>query len=365
VSSARLDLESYRASGVDVRTVDAALKNLVEELRPTLGFRPITRTDIGHFAAIVDLGPTWIAVSTDGVGTKSLIAQWMGRYDTIGIDCVACNVNDVLCVGAEPITMVDYLGVHGVDETAIGDVGKGLREGARRARITISGGETAVLPDVIQQRGPGMGFDLVGTGVGQLSPEAAVTGERIEPGDPIIGLASSGVHCNGLSLARRAFEIDPDHLGSLDERPTGLEGTVGEELLRPSNIYVEPVMAMRAAGIELRGLAHITGGGFLKLPRLGADVGYAIDRLPAPQPVFGLIQDLARVRDEEMYEVFNMGVGFCAIVAPQAESRALEVVAQHGLEAIRIGHATDDPSRTVRLDPVGLEGNMGEGFHKV
>ena len=125
MSRARLDLESYRASGVDVRNVDAALKGLVEELRPTLGFRPSTRTDIGHFAAIVDLGPIWIAVSTDGVGSKSLIAQWMERYDTIGVDCVACNVNDVLCVGAEPISMVDYLGVHSVDEAAIGDIGKG------------------------------------------------------------------------------------------------------------------------------------------------------------------------------------------------------------------------------------------------
>ena len=358
------ELSAYRSAGVDPRKADEALEGLIKELRPTLGYRHHI-LDIGHFANILDLGSVWIADSTDGVGSKSLIAQWMGKYDTIGIDCVASNVNDVICVGAEPLTMVDYLAVHSIDESMIREIGKGLRVGAERAKVSISGGEIAVLPEVIQQHGPGVGFDLVGTCMGSLQPGTAVTGERIQPDDVIIGLPSSGIHCNGLSLARKAFEIDPDHLSNLNSRPPELSGTLGEELLTPSRIYVEPIMEMKAAGIILRGLVHITGGGLLKLPRLNTNLGYDIDYLPEAPPVFRLIQEQAKVTDEEMYEDFNMGIGFCVIVPPGEETLVLELASHHGLEAMRLGHITDGPSRVVRLLPIGLEGRKGEGFHKI
>lgn len=360
------ELEAYRAAGVDVRAMDDALEGLKRQLRPTLTFRRETRLDIGHFANIIDLGSVWIAVSTDGVGSKSLIAQWMGKYDTIGIDCVASNVNDVLCVGAEPLSMVDYLAIHSVDGHAIEEIGKGLREGARQAKISISGGEISQMPDVISQHGPGMGFDLDGTCVGSLEPGTAVTGELIRKGDIIIGLPSSGVHCNGLSLARRAFQIDGDRPENLHAYLPELGRSIGEELLTPALIYVGPVMAIREAGIKLKGLVHVTSGGFLKLPRLAADVGYVIDKLPDPHPIFKLIQQRAPepVRDEEMYENFNMGVGFCLIVAPEEETRVLDVTARHGLDAMKIGYVTEDPDRTVRVEPVGLEGSKGKGFRK-
>ena len=135
--------------------------------------------------------------------------------------------------------------------------------------------------------------------------------------------------------------------------------------MRPSQIYVEPVMAMKAAGIDLKGLAHITSGGLLKLPRLSADVGYVIDNLPEPHPIFRLIQERAKVRDEEMYEDFNMGIGFCVIVPPHDENRAIEVARQHGSEAMRIGYVNEGADRMVRLEPVGLEGRKGIGFHKI
>ena len=359
-------LDAYKASGVDPRRADRALKGLVKELRSTLKIRSDTKLEIGYFANVIDLGSTWIAISTDGVGSKSLIAQWMGVYDTIGIDCVASNVNDVLCTGAEPLSLVDYLAVHSIDESKIAEIGKGLAEGARQAKITISGGEIAELPDGIQQHGPGMGFDLAGACIGALEPGTAVMGERIQAGDVIIGLFSSGIHCNGVSLARRAFEINPEHLDNLHRQIPGLNVSVGEELLKPTLIYVDPIMSMKSAGIDLRGLVHMTGGsgGFLKLPRLHSDFGYVIDSLPDPPPVFRLIQERARMPDEEMYEVFNMGIGFCVIVPPDDAARALDIAHQH-CSAERIGYVAEIPNQEVRLPSVGLEGRMGEGFHKI
>ena len=361
---------AYKAAGVDTDAVRSGLVPLFESLRKTWDHRANVELDLGHFANVVDLGQVSVAISTDGVGTKAIVAQLMNRYDTIGIDCVAINVNDVLCVGAEPQAMVDYLAVQRVSERLMAELGKGLYEGAHQARVSIVGGETAQLPELIQGEEEGSGFDLAGTCIGTLEPGTAIIGARIEPGDAIIGLRSSGVHCNGLTLARRAFGLTRDVSRSekdaaLSAYSAELGSTLGEELLRPTEIYVDPVLGMIDAGVDLRGLAHISEDGLLNLPRLQADVGYVIDRLPDPHSIFQLIQAHGDIRDEEMYEVFNMGIGFCAIVPESHADKAIAVARRNGTEAFRIGHTVDDRERAVTLVEQGLHGRRGQGFERI
>jgi phosphoribosylformylglycinamidine cyclo-ligase len=267
-----------------------------------------------------------IALSTDGVGTKLIIAEQLGRWDTVGIDCVAMNVNDVVCVGAEPLAMVDYLAVDRADPEIAEAIGTGLARGAELAGIEIVGGELAQLGEIIN------GLDLAGACFGTVALDSLVTGASIEPGDPVIGLPSSGLHSNGYTLARSALaEIAYD-----DER---LGRPLGDALLQPTEIYVRPIVELLRSGLDVRGLAHITSGGLENLLRLEAEVGYEIeDPLPVP-PIFSLIQELAGVGDDEMHEVFNMGCGFCVVVAAADEEGALEALRAHYPEAKRIGRS--------------------------
>jgi phosphoribosylformylglycinamidine cyclo-ligase len=280
-------------------------------------------------------GETGIALSTDGVGTKLLLAEGAGRWDTVGIDCVAMNVNDLICVGAEPYAMLDYIAVPEADPAVLAQIGVGLRKGAERAGIEIPGGELAQLGEIV--KGP----DLVGAAFGVVRLDSIVTGDRIEPGDAVIGLPSSGLHSNGYTLARRALrEIDPD-----DHR---LGRRLLDILLEPTEIYVRPVLELLGSSVDVRGLAHITSGGLGNLLRLEAGVGYEIDD-PLPVPgVFDLIQESSAVSDEEMREVFNMGCGFCCVVAADDEAAALRLLHRHYHGARRIGRASGDHAE-VRL----------------
>jgi phosphoribosylformylglycinamidine cyclo-ligase len=241
------------------------------------------------------------------------------------------NVNDIICVGAEPIALLDYLAVEQVEPAVMEAIGVGLKAGAEAAGVEIPGGEVAVLPDLIRGHPSPHGFDLVGFCVGLVDLDAMITGATIEPGDALIGIPSSGIHSNGLSLARRVL---PD----LDE-PAG-DATVGELLLEPTVIYVRAVRELLESEIDVRGLAHITGEGFLNLLRLEAEVGYQIDEpLPVPH-IFELIAERGRVEPAELYEVFNMGCGFCCVVpAPQADAAVALLGAHHPGTAV-IGHAT-------------------------
>ena len=361
---------TYQAAGVDARRGDAALKPILERLKETWQLRGNVELDFGHFANVVALGSVGVAISTDSIGTKAIVAQLMDRYNTVGIDCVAVNVNDVLCVGAEPQAMVDYIAVQQVDPDVLDGIAKGLTEGARIAGISIVGGESAQLPELIQGEDEGGGFDLAGTCIGTIAPGTAITGSRIRPGDVIIGLRSSGIHCNGLTLARAAFGVTRDQPVSerrdiLSEHYPELGSTLGEELLRPTRIYVAEVMAMLKGDVDIRGIAHITRDGFLNLPRLQADVGYIIDSLPEPQPIFRAIQDRGSVPDPEMYFVFNMGIGFCLVVPEADTDAALRIAGDHRAEAYAIGHVTEDPSRTVEVTGPRLRGRRDEGFQKV
>ena len=321
---------SYRGAGVDVpriRGTQAAIGKLVASTHHLQRTAKV-RHGFGHYAGVVEVpGGAAIATHTDGVGTKVLVAGAMKRYDTVGIDCIAMNVNDMVCIGATPVAFVDYIAASRNDGRIIGQIVKGLVAGAKKSRVPIVGGETAIMPDLM--RGKGFAFDLAGTVTGYLDPKRAVLGGSVRPGDVIIGAKSTGLHSNGYSLARRALL----RKYSVEDRVRGV-GTVGSALLRPTRIYALPVLEMLAR-CEIHGLAHITGGSFTKLLRL-KNIGYEIDDLPRLPPVMGLIAEQG-VRDEEMYRTFNMGVGFCVIAPSDQSARIRSVFKRHGIPSQEIG----------------------------
>jgi phosphoribosylformylglycinamidine cyclo-ligase len=319
--------DAYARAGVSQGDADAAVASLVSALASAAPAKSRQVLSSGHYANVVRLDERLgIALSTDGVGTKLLVAEQLGRWDTVGIDCVAMNVNDVICVGAEPLAMVDYLAVDRADPDVAEAIGRGLARGAELAGIEIVGGELAQLGELIN------GLDLAGACFGVIELGSLVTGASIEPGDPVIGLPSSGLHSNGYTLARSALAeipLDDDRLGP----------PLGDLLLEPTEIYVKTIVELIQSEVDVRGLAHITSGGLNNLLRLDAEVGYEIDDpLPVP-PIFSLIQELGQVSDEEMHEVFNMGCGFCVVVAASDEAAALERLRARYADAKPIGRA--------------------------
>jgi phosphoribosylformylglycinamidine cyclo-ligase len=328
--------EAYAAAGVDIDESDRAVSALVGVLRDVdVPSRTVHLP--GHYASVLRITDRLgIALATDGVGSKIVVAEQTGRLETVGIDCVAMNVNDVICVGAEPIALVDYIAVERADPERLAAIARGLAEGARRAGVEIPGGEVAVLPELIRGHPSPGGFDLCASCVGTVELDAIVTGRDVEPGDALIGLPSSGVHSNGLTLARRAL-LDQGGLG-LHDAPEELSGaTVADVLLEPTVIYVRAVLELLRSELPVHGLAHITGGGTDNLRRLRDDVVYRVDDpLPVP-PVFGLIQRLGDVGDTEMARVFNMGCGFVCVVPERAAGESVDLLAAHHPGTRRIG----------------------------
>lgn len=328
--------DAYAKAGVDQGAADSAVAGLVRALGAINLGRPSAQVPLpGHYASVIKIDErTGIALSTDGVGTKLMIAEELGRFDTIGIDCVAMNVNDVICVGAEPLAMLDYIAIEKADPAVCEEIGVGLARGAEKAGIEIPGGELAQLGQMVR------GVDVSGACFGTVALEAIVDGSAVEPGDVVIGLPSTGLHSNGYTLARSALAdvpLDDERLG----RP------LGEALLEPTEIYVKPVVELLRSPVDVRGLAHITSGGTKNLLRLAAEVGYEIDDpLPVP-PIFELIQQQGEVSEEEMQEVFNMGCGFCVVVPAGDEAAALELLRAHYPAARRVGRATEGPPRIV------------------
>jgi phosphoribosylformylglycinamidine cyclo-ligase len=336
--------DAYAAAGVDTRQADRAVDALVGVLRTIELDRPSASVlASGHYASVLRVAENLgIAMSTDGVGSKIVVAEQADRLETVGIDCIAMNVNDVVCVGAEPIAMLDYLAVEQADPDALARIGEGLRVGAQAANVEIPGGELAVLPELIRGHPSPHGFDLCGTAIGTVALDAIVTGDDAAPGDALIGVPSSGLHSNGYTLARGALLAEGGL--ALDDRPPELGGgSVADALLEPTVIYVRAVLDLLRSDIPVHGLAHITGGGVRNLLRLGAErIGFAIESpLPAP-PVFGLVARLGAVPDAEMWEVFNMGCGLVAIVpGTRAEDAAAVLGARHP-GAAPIGAVTAD-----------------------
>ena len=349
--------DSYAAAGVDIAEADEGVRALVEVLRTIDPGRPSASVlGSGHYANVLRVAPNLgIAVCADGVGSKVIVAEQTGRYDTVGIDCIAMNVNDVICVGAEPLAVLDYLAVEQADPGVLRDIALGLKRGAEDAGVEIPGGELAQLPELIKGHPSPNGFDLTGACFGTVALDAIVTGDEVAPGDALIGLPASGVHSNGLTLARRALLEDGGL--SLDDAPAELGGaTVADVLLEPTIIYVRAVLELLRSDVPVHGLAHITGGGVLNLLRLGDGVGYEISApLPVP-PVFELIARCGSVAPAEMQKVFNMGCGFVAIVPADAAEAATALLAARHPGTARVGSVTADAGR-VALPTLGLAGD--------
>ena len=346
---------TYAATGVDPKAAEAGLHALLAFVRETESFREGAGEPLvpnGFFASVLKLTERLsLAISTDGVGSKSAVAQAVGRYESIGWDAVAVNVNDVICTGAEPIALVDYVSVQHPHEDLLAELGKGMRDGAERARIAVVGGELSQHPDGLTGPREGYAFDIAGTCVGILDGRAPITGAAIEPGDVVLGLASDGIHANGMTLARHV-------LGDVGRELPECGMSVGEELLRPTHIYVPELLALLRSGVEVRGLAHISGDGLLNLTRLAAPVGYRIDGAWDVPPVFGVIAREGGVEAAEMFSVFNMGIGFCVVVPEASVEAAVDVVAAAGGRALVIGRAVAGPRR-VELPAHGLVGADG------
>jgi len=322
----------------------------------------ITGLASGYFATLMHIPPgPPLALTTDGVGTKILLARQANRWEPIGIDCVANNVNDVICVGAVPLALLDYMATDRIDEAVLAEVARGLYLGAEQAGIAIPGGEIAQIGAMLADAagGPPM-LDLVGTAIGAVPPgRTPVDGSRVSPGDVILALPSSGLHSNGYSLARQAL-FEAGGLTLADQVP-GTGQRLDDALLAPTRIYVRAAEALWEAGVDPRGLVHISGGGLLNLARLAADVSYCLDELPPAPPVFDLIAAAGQVPAEVMYATFNMGTGFCVVLSPSQAPAALDALRAAGEHPVRIGVVTDRPGRTVSLPTAGLTGH-GEVF---
>ncbi len=351
---------SYSDVGVKASQEMPGFKALLDSLKPTFDFPSTGKPalDFGYFANVLDIGNgQGLAISNDGVGTKIIVAQLMGRYDTVGIDCVAMNANDVICVGARPIAMTDYVAVQDPHEDLLTELGKGLAVGAERAGISIPAGEIAQIPDMIQGETSGYGFDLVGGCVGLVDMKRIVQGKNIQPGECLVGLASSGIHSNGLTLAREALLGLGDY--KLDSTVAELGRTVGDELLEPTAIYVKAVLRMLEAGLEIKALVHITSDGFMNLTRVQSPIGFRLDSLPAPQPIFELIRRSGDIPAEEMFRVFNMGVGFVVVVSQKDAQRVIDCAQEANISASVIGECTGEHPEEVHIPSHKLVGREG------
>ena len=320
---------TYKKVGIDISEIKKSQKAIGRLISSTHKLQKKAKIThgFGHYAGIVEIpGGKLLATHTDGVGTKVIIANMMKKFDTIGIDCVAMNVNDIICIGATPISFVDYIAANKNDQRIFKQIVSGLVRGAKKSSMPIVGGETAIMPDLIS--GKGFGFDLAGMVVGMLSKKQMILGNKIKPNDVIIGVKSSGLHSNGYSLARKVLSKY-----SLKQKFKGV-GILGNALLKPTEIYVKPVLeAIEKCSIH--GLAHITGGSFTKLLRL-KQIGFELDNLPKTPALMQLIQDCG-VKSDEMYKTFNMGVGFC-IISPENQVRGIQkIITKHKMKSYEIG----------------------------
>src|SRR4051812_32640438 len=314
---------TYRDAGVDIEEGEALVERIKPHARRTA--RPEVLAGIGGFGGLFEVPKGYrqpvLVVGTDGVGTKLKLAFLAGKHDTVGIDLVAMSVNDVVVCGAEPVVFLDYFATSRLKADEAEQVIKGIAEGCVRAGCALIGGETAELPGFYAQGE----YDLAGFCVGVVEKSRILDGTRVKASDVVIGLASSGLHSNGYSLARKAFEDT-------------LSRELASELLEPTRIYVKDCLALRDA-IDVHAFAHITGGGLPgNLPRVLPDGHRAVLRRgwPVP-PIFGRIQKAGNVADAEMLRTFNMGIGMCAVVSRGDAPRALAVLQGRGQEAFEIG----------------------------
>jgi phosphoribosylformylglycinamidine cyclo-ligase len=330
----------YREAGVDVEAGRAFVRQIRQMVEST--FRPEVLGGLGGFSGFFQLPSGYqepvLVSGTDGVGTKLKLAHQCDRHDTVGVDLVAMCVNDVLTSGAEPLFFLDYLATGKLNSEQLAQVVSGIAAGCRSAGCALLGGETAEMPGFYQ---PGE-YDLAGFCVGIAEKSRILDGSRVQIGDVAIGLASQGIHSNGFSLVRKIVEASGQ---ALDDRPESLGGkTLGEVLLTPTQIYVKPVLAALRSGLEVHGMAHITGGGLPEnLPRcLGADQSIQVnaDRWTAP-PIFDWLAQKGSVNRSEMFNTFNMGIGFVLLVPPNQADQTIQWFQSQEMAAWAIGEVVE------------------------
>jgi phosphoribosylformylglycinamidine cyclo-ligase len=329
--------DAYAAAGVDTSEADRGVRALVGVLSAIDPGRPsLSRVRSGHYASVLEIAPgLGVAITTDGVGSKLIVAEQTGRLDDVGIDCVAMNVNDLVCVGAEPIAMLDYIAVEQADPEVLERIAGGLRRGAEQAGVEIPGGELAILPELIRGHPSPHGVELSGTAIGTVAIAEILTGERCVPGDVLIGVPSSGLHSNGYTLARQIvaerYDLAPKQLAG---------ASIADALLAPTMIYVRAALDLLRGPADVHALAHITGDGVLNLKRLNAAVGFEIDAPLDVPPIFDWLCTEGGIDAHQAYQVFNMGCGFVAIVPAGEASAAAALLVGHHPGARVIGRVT-------------------------
>jgi len=327
----------YKSAGVDIEAGYRSVELMKEHVRRTM--RPEVLGGLGGFsgafsaAAMKNMSDPVLVSGTDGVGTKLKLAFLMDKHDTVGIDCVAMCVNDIACAGGEPLFFLDYIACGKNRPEKIAQIVSGVAEGCCQAGAALIGGETAEMPGFY----PEDEYDLAGFAVGVADRPEMITGERIEPGDALIGLASSGVHSNGFSLVRRVFTMDEQTLGTYHDE---LGRTLGEALLEPTRIYVKALAGLRSGGIDIRGCSHITGGGFYEnVPRMLPDGVRAVVQLSSYEvpPIFKMIASAGQIEETMMYNTFNMGIGMVLAVPQTQADEAVRCAAASGDQAVILG----------------------------
>ena len=326
----------YASAGVDITAGYRSVELMKEHIKRTMTKGVVS--DVGGFGGLFELDlegikkPVLVS-GTDGVGTKLKIAFLMDKHDTVGIDCVAMCVNDIICCGAKPLFFLDYIACGKNVPERIADIVKGVSDGCVMAGAALIGGETAEMPGFY----PVDEFDLAGFAVGIVDRKDIITGENLKDGDVLIGLASSGVHSNGFSLVRKIFEMTPEAMGEYDEK---LGSTVGEALLKPTKIYVKALKSIKNAGVRVKACSHITGGGFYEnVPRMLKDGTRAvIEKNSYTVPyLFRLMAEKGEVEEHVMYNTYNMGIGMVLAVDPADVDTAMEAVKRAGETPYRIG----------------------------
>ncbi|MDR1559305.1 MAG: phosphoribosylformylglycinamidine cyclo-ligase [Clostridiales bacterium] len=335
--------QAYRMSGVDVEAGYKSVELIRKQALAT--FRNEVLSDLGGFGGLFSLAaakkmddPVLVS-GTDGVGTKLKVAFLMDKHDTVGIDCVAMCVNDIVCYGAEPLFFLDYISCGRNYPQKIETIVKGVSKGCQLAKTALIGGETAEMPGFYSDGD----YDLVGFAVGLIDKAKCIDGKSVKAGDALIGLGSSGVHSNGFSLIRRVLRLNEQ---SLKEYVQALGSTLGDELIKPTRIYVQTILKLKEI-IPVKAICHITGGGFFEnIPRmLPEGIGAVIRRGSWNElPIFKLIKWEGEIPDNEMFNVFNMGIGMVMAVAPEHADTALAALKDMGEKAYVIGEACEGAS---------------------
>jgi phosphoribosylformylglycinamidine cyclo-ligase len=317
----------YKDVGIDIKQIKKIQNQMGKNIEKTHTYLDYGKviSGFGHYAGLIEIDDKIMALHTDGVGTKIMVAQLMEMYDTIGIDCIAMNVNDIVCVGAKPLGYLSYVSLQKTNDVLLKEITKGLVKGARMSNIAIVGGETAILPDIITGKGKDFNFDLAGMIFGIINDKKKIIlGDKIESDDLIIGINSSGLHSNGYTLARKILL----EKYWITDKPEFLDTTLGKELLKPTAIYSKTILKLfdELDSNVIHGLSHITGGAFTKLMRLNSEVDYILDSLPQIKGIFRQIMMDGKIDPVEMYKTFNMGIGFCIIASKDEAENIINII---------------------------------------